>query len=167
MIMNKSSVVALLVGKGLLGASLVVGFGSMPTAAADGETVQLRTPVHQTGEVDYMSDGSRFVSDDTGESDSHQVLDPQTHQWRDVTESDTEWSCVDDGNRVCGPQNAEGKPAACYDQGGVIVAVWPCQSTVNADGSQDVDTDADDAPSHGLVTLAAFDASDKHHSPKH
>lgn len=37
------------------------------------------------------------------------------------------WSCVDDGNRVCGPGNTEGKPAACYDDGGVIVAYWPCQ----------------------------------------
>lgn len=37
------------------------------------------------------------------------------------------WSCVDDGNHVCGPGNAEGKPAACYDEGGVIVALWPCQ----------------------------------------
>lgn len=37
------------------------------------------------------------------------------------------WSCVDDGNRVCGPGNSEGKPAACYDDGGVIVAYWPCE----------------------------------------
>jgi hypothetical protein len=36
------------------------------------------------------------------------------------------WSCVDDGNRICGPDNSEGKPAACYDDGGVIVALWPC-----------------------------------------
>lgn len=152
---------AALAAKAALGASLALGFGSMPLAAAvqgeavnlkadssasaadHGETVSLRQPVRQTGEVDYMSDGSRFVSDDTGENDSHEVLDSQTHQWRDVTESDTEWSCVDDGNRTCGPQNAEGKPAACYDEGGVIVALWPCTSVVNADGSQDVDFDTD------------------------
>lgn len=41
-------------------------------------------------------------------------------------EDEPGWSCVDDGNRVCGPGNAEGKPAACYDDGGVIVAYWPC-----------------------------------------
>lgn len=43
-----------------------------------------------------------------------------------VQEDSPEWSCVDDGNRVCGPNNREGKPAACYDDGGVIVAYWPC-----------------------------------------
>jgi hypothetical protein len=36
------------------------------------------------------------------------------------------WSCVDDGNRICGPGNDEGKPAGCYDDGGVMVAAWPC-----------------------------------------
>lgn len=41
-------------------------------------------------------------------------------------EDEQGWSCVDDGNRVCGPGNSDGKPAACYDQGGVIVALWPC-----------------------------------------
>ena len=41
-------------------------------------------------------------------------------------EDEPGWSCVDDGNRVCGPGNPEHKPAACYDDGGVIVALWPC-----------------------------------------
>lgn len=45
----------------------------------------------------------------------------------DLNEDDPGWSCVDDGNRVCGPGNSEGKPAACYDDGGVIVAMWPCK----------------------------------------
>jgi hypothetical protein len=43
-----------------------------------------------------------------------------------INEDDPGWSCVDDGNRVCGPNNPEGKPAACYDDGGVIVQLWPC-----------------------------------------
>lgn len=43
-----------------------------------------------------------------------------------AVEDSPQWSCVDDGNRVCGPNNAEGQPAACYDDGGVIVAYWPC-----------------------------------------
>ena len=48
--------------------------------------------------------------------------------WAAVPDEDSpEWSCVDDGNRVCGPDNDEGKPAACYDDGGVIVALWPCE----------------------------------------
>src|SRR5882757_7668717 len=34
--------------------------------------------------------------------------------------------CVDDAPHVCLPGNSEGKPAACYDDGGVIVALWPC-----------------------------------------
>lgn len=41
-------------------------------------------------------------------------------------EDEQNWSCVDYGNRVCGPGNPEGKPAACYDTGGVIVELWPC-----------------------------------------
>lgn len=61
----------------------------------------------------------------------------------DVQEDSPEWSCVEQGNRVCGPGNSEGQPAACYDEGGVIVALWPCTSVVNADGSQDVDFDTD------------------------
>lgn len=37
------------------------------------------------------------------------------------------WSCVDDGNRVCGPGNAQGAPAGCYDDGGVLEFAWPCK----------------------------------------
>lgn len=51
---------------------------------------------------------------------------------------DQQWSCVDDGNRTCGPGNANGAPAGCYDDGGVLVAPWPCYVVVNADGSSDV-----------------------------
>jgi hypothetical protein len=50
-----------------------------------------------------------------------------------ITEDDPLWSCVDDGNRVCGPNNPEGKPAACYDDGGVIVAMWPCSPWTSDD----------------------------------
>lgn len=149
---------AALAAKVALGASLALGFGSMPLAAAaqgeavnlkadrsasaadHGETVHLRQPVVQVSEIDYMSDGSIFA---TEQGEWHHEIKGSDDQWRDVTESDTEWSCVDDGNRTCGPQNAEGKPAACYDEGGVIVALWPCKSVVNADGSQDVDFDTD------------------------
>lgn len=49
-------------------------------------------------------------------------------------EDEQGWSCVDDGNHVCGPDNAEGKPAACYDDGGVIVALWPCTAWQPSDG---------------------------------
>jgi hypothetical protein len=48
------------------------------------------------------------------------------------------WSCVDDGLRICLPGNPDGKPAACYDDGGVIVALWPCHVIVNPDGSSDI-----------------------------
>lgn len=55
-----------------------------------------------------------------------------------VLEDDPGWSCVTDGNRICGPGNTEGKPAGCYDDGGVWVAAWPCHVVVNPDGSSDV-----------------------------
>ena len=48
--------------------------------------------------------------------------DPIPHHYED----DDDWSCVDDGNRVCGPNNPEGQPAGCYDIGGVMIASWPC-----------------------------------------
>jgi hypothetical protein len=44
------------------------------------------------------------------------------------------WSCVDDGNHACGPNNAQGAPAGCYDEGGVLVASWPCRWATLPDG---------------------------------
>jgi hypothetical protein len=43
-------------------------------------------------------------------------------------------ACVDDPPHICLPGNPEGKPAACYDDGGVIVALWPCAAWKPADG---------------------------------
>lgn len=57
-----------------------------------------------------------------------------------VVEDDPAFDCVSMGNRICGPGNPQGQPAACYDDGGVIVAPWPCHVIVNADGSSDVYT---------------------------
>lgn len=48
-------------------------------------------------------------------------------QQQQPEEDSPEWSCVDDGNRVCGPGNSNGALAGCYDEGGVLVAVWPCE----------------------------------------
>lgn len=50
------------------------------------------------------------------------------------TEDSPQWSCVDDGNHICGPGNVEGKPAACYDDGGVLFAAWPCKPWAPSDG---------------------------------
>jgi hypothetical protein len=41
-----------------------------------------------------------------------------------IQEDDPRWSCVDDGNRVCGPGNSNGVPAGRYDAGGVLVTPW-------------------------------------------
>jgi hypothetical protein len=61
-----------------------------------------------------------------------------TYGFTDQVEEDSPlWSCVDDGNHTCGPNNPEGKPAACYDVGGVIVAMWPCHEE-NIDGEWEV-----------------------------
>lgn len=51
-----------------------------------------------------------------------------------IDEDDLQWSCVDDGNRVCGPGNSNGVPAGCYDDGGVLFAVWPCVPWSPRDG---------------------------------
>jgi hypothetical protein len=40
-------------------------------------------------------------------------------------EGESGWSCVDDGNKVCGPNNPQGVPAGRYDEGGVLIDPWP------------------------------------------
>jgi hypothetical protein len=42
-----------------------------------------------------------------------------------VQEDSPLWSCVDDGNKVCGPGNGNGVPAGPYDEGGVLIDAWP------------------------------------------
>lgn len=42
-----------------------------------------------------------------------------------IMEDQPGWSCVDDGNRICGPDNPQGVPAGRYDAGGVLVDAWP------------------------------------------
>jgi hypothetical protein len=34
---------------------------------------------------------------------------------------------VDDPPHICQPDNVEGEPPGCYDDGGVLVAGWPCE----------------------------------------
>lgn len=54
-------------------------------------------------------------------------------------EDEPAWSCVDDGNRVCGPNNANHVPAGCYDDGGVLWKAWPCEAWTPADGYRHAD----------------------------
>lgn len=65
------------------------------------------------------------------------------------------WSCVDNGNRICGPGNPEGKLAACYDDARMVVALWPCHVVINPDGSSDVYRGVSDwsRPTEGYQTL--------------
>lgn len=64
-----------------------------------------------------------------------------------ITEDSPAWSCVDDGNRICGPGNGQA-PAGCYDIGGVMVAAWPCYVQIDPQtGDSDVYT-PDDRPGH-------------------
>jgi hypothetical protein len=37
--------------------------------------------------------------------------------------------CVDYWH-ACAPGNPEGKPAGCFDAGGVLVQPWPCQAVL-------------------------------------
>jgi len=41
-----------------------------------------------------------------------------------ATEDQPGWSCVDDGNQICGPGNTQGAPAGRYDEGGVLIETW-------------------------------------------
>lgn len=57
--------------------------------------------------------------------------------YSEVNEDDASWSCVDDGNKICGPGNAQGAPAGCYDDGGVLLFRWPCHVQDLGDGQTD------------------------------
>ena len=72
------------------------------------------------------------------------VLGLATAHAEPIQEDSPNWSCVDDGNRICGPNNAEGQPAGCYDDGGVLVAAWPCYVVIDPQtGDSDVYTPGD------------------------
>jgi hypothetical protein len=129
MTMNKKQAAALLMVKVAFGASLALGLSSMAHAAPS---------VGQVSEIEVESDGSVFVTDQAGVT-RHELLENGT--WRAVTEDDEQWSCVDDGNHVCGPQNDEQKPAGCYDDGGVLVAQWPCHVEDIGKGATDIVAD--------------------------
>ena len=90
-----------LVFKAALGAGLALGFAAAPhrTAHADADTV--------VGYDAYTAE----VGDDNGDGV--------------VSEDESGWSCVDDGNRVCGPGNGQAVPAGRYDEGGVLVDPGP------------------------------------------
>ena len=42
-----------------------------------------------------------------------------------IEEDESGFSCVDDGNHICGPDNERGVPAGKYDVGGVLMDPWP------------------------------------------
>jgi len=89
--------IAIFVAKTVLGAGLALGFATMPHALA-----------HDPGWHDaYAAE----VGDDNGNGI--------------IEEDESGWSCVDDGNRTCGPGNPQGAPAGRYDEGGVLVDSWP------------------------------------------
>lgn len=53
-------------------------------------------------------------------------------------EDSPSWDCITMGNRICGPGNSQGVAPGCYNDGGQLVAVWPCHIEINSDGSADV-----------------------------
>lgn len=59
-----------------------------------------------------------------------------------VEEDSPDWDCVGMGNRICGPGNARGVVPGCYDDGGVLVAPWPCHVIVDGAGNGAVYTGA-------------------------
>lgn len=76
-------------------------------------------------------------------------------------EDDPGWDCRVNGDRQCGPTNAQGVEAGCYSDTGALVAVWPCHVVVNpATGEGDVYEGYDPAlpiearPVAGLIRVA-------------
>lgn len=83
----------------------------------------LAHPAITSADESIMHDGTSFVRQPDG---SLLHVDDATHQ--PITEDDPRWSCVDDGNRACGPGNTNHVPAGCYDDGAVWVAPFPAAS---------------------------------------
>lgn len=110
----------------VLAVALMTGCAADPDAAP---TVTPTTP--STGQADTI--GTLIEA----------VTDPQPARWQPVSladlmlgppaaplEDEPGFSCVTDGNQVCGPDNAEGVPAGRYDEGGVLVDPWPVDWTL-------------------------------------
>jgi hypothetical protein len=91
--------ISIVIAKTVFGAGLALGFAAMPHALAHTDTV--------AGYDAYAAE----VGDDNADGV--------------ITEDESGWSCVDNGNRVCGPGNQQGVPAGRYDEGGVLIDAWP------------------------------------------
>lgn len=97
--MNTKHAFALATAVPILGASMALGFATDHHVGATTQRMELRhseAPSHT------------YASTDDG-----------------IAEDSPEWDCVSMGNRVCGPDNAQGKPAGRYDDGGVLITPWP------------------------------------------
>lgn len=44
-----------------------------------------------------------------------------------VEEDSSSWSCVEMGNRACGPNNSNNAVPGCYNDIGIMVQAWPCK----------------------------------------
>jgi hypothetical protein len=87
------------IAKTVLGAGLVLGLAAAPNSMA-----------HDVA-VAHYDVFAYEVGDDNGDGV--------------VAEDESGWSCVDDGNKICGPGNPQGAPAGRYDEGGVLIDAWP------------------------------------------
>lgn len=63
---------------------------------------------------------------------------PAPAPMQQVQEDDPGWDCTRNGNRICGPANAQGAVPGCYQATGDLVAPWPCHIVVGLDGQADV-----------------------------
>lgn len=70
------------------------------------------------------------------------IAGPPTSAHAQPTEDSPGWSCIETQTRVCGPASDDyGHTPGCYDDGGVLVALWPCYVVVDpTTGEADVYT---------------------------
>jgi hypothetical protein len=97
---NMFDPITLVAAKVALGAALALGLAAAP---------------HGVAAHDVTISRDELYASEVGDDDGNGI----------VEEDESGWSCVDDGNRVCGPNNAQGVPAGRYDEGGVLVDPWP------------------------------------------
>jgi hypothetical protein len=98
--MQRTTTIALVAAKVTLGAGLALGLLAAPHGTAHAVT-------------GYDAYAAEFGDDN---ADGR------------IDEDESGWSCVDNGNRTCGPANPQGVPAGRYDGGGVLIDPWPVDS---------------------------------------
>lgn len=143
---NRQRAITIITAKALLGASLVYGFASLPSAHADTINDQ-PSPVATINLTDIpLDDYPVCQQEDCSDVPNQEGRweSSKGYWYLDQGEAHT-WLIID---------NTEGNAVGCYNDKGVMVSAAPCHIIVNPDGSSDVYDDATPTDDNAIVRLA-------------